>query len=372
MGDTLTKYDGWLQEDGPAALVIREHYMGVVGPDGVIFPPTFAPDQKGPFKGGYNIDDLGNGAGNVCIIDTVGAQGNRIEQLFKQDEYKDLVPQIIIKAGSKRVNLLDAGHRLADAIARCSELREEIEAAFEAAQEGNDEPIARRGPTSLTGGVWDSRGSQESRPRVIESTIRAYNVHRLTSASQYKPPVEYVREGLLDEPESKQVEKAYSSRGFGHVPKTGKPGGVVAEGGVRRDVVLHLAALRLLRAGDDAEKTKTLQRYILGLALVELTYSPSGFLRSGCNLVLDPETPGRREVVYFGRAREPLELTHEEALAYARTAAKAFGVEPNREVFFETKHSDMEIREELKKKEEEEKKEKKGKKESQDEEQDQA
>ena len=47
MSDVLNKFDNtWLSDDGPAALVIREHLMPVEGADGVLFPPTFKPLSK--------------------------------------------------------------------------------------------------------------------------------------------------------------------------------------------------------------------------------------------------------------------------------------------------------------------------------------
>ena len=53
----LTKFDHYLSDDGPAALVIREWLAPVEGPDGVVFPATFAPaEDKRQFAGGYNID----------------------------------------------------------------------------------------------------------------------------------------------------------------------------------------------------------------------------------------------------------------------------------------------------------------------------
>src|SRR5512147_1397000 len=107
-----SQFDHYLTDDGPAALVIREHLMPVEGPDGVVFPATFAAGDG--FPGGYNIDDDPSGA-NTCLIDSVGSQANRIEPLFKEDKYKHLVPQIVVKAGEKEVNLLDAGHRAGDA-----------------------------------------------------------------------------------------------------------------------------------------------------------------------------------------------------------------------------------------------------------------
>ena len=52
----LKQFDPWLTgDDGPAALVIRQYLESVEGPDGVIFPPTFAAETEGE-KGDYNID----------------------------------------------------------------------------------------------------------------------------------------------------------------------------------------------------------------------------------------------------------------------------------------------------------------------------
>src|SRR6185312_4553128 len=125
----LTQHDHYLSDAGPAALVIREHLMPVEGTDGVLFPATFAAGDG--FPGGYNIDGNRDGD-NTCLIDSVGSQANRIEPLFATGKYKSLVPQIIVKAGEKEVNLLEAGHRAGDAIVRCSELQQPLQDAFRA------------------------------------------------------------------------------------------------------------------------------------------------------------------------------------------------------------------------------------------------
>lgn len=106
MTDLLTKYDHWLADDGPAALVIRENLMPVEGRDGVLFPATFAAGEN--FPGGYNIDGPLDGE-NICLVDTVGSQANRIEPLFATGEYAKLVPQIVVAAGETSVNVLLAG-----------------------------------------------------------------------------------------------------------------------------------------------------------------------------------------------------------------------------------------------------------------------
>ena len=338
MNDTLKSYDRWLSDEGPAALVIREHLMPVEGRDGVLFPPTFAAGDS--FAGGYNIDEFPDGK-NICLIDSVGSQANRIEPLFATTKYQHLVPQIVVTAGSKSVNLLEAGHRAGDAIVRCSALQQKLQDAFKEVNKGNTEPLAKIAPTSLVFGVWDSRDTQAKLPRLIVSTIRALDVRPLTRSAQYVPAANYVDEDLLEEPADLKDAQGkvkgkhpFAQRGFVHVPASGSHGGVIATGGIRRDASLHLVALRNLCAGKEA-KTVELRRYVLGLALTAFTYSPSGYLRQGCNLVVDNERPREFVEVYGDGRRDNATLKHEEALEYARTAAKEFGVGPNQTVEFD-------------------------------------
>lgn len=328
----LSRFDHFLGDAGPVALVIREHLMPAEGQDGVLFPATFAAGDN--FAGGYNIDGDLNGT-NVCLIDSVGSQANRIEPLFAKDKYATLIPQIVVKAGEKNVSILEAGHRAGDAIVRCSELQQELQDAFKAVLKGNAEPMAKIAPTSLVFGVWDSRDTQAKLPRVIASTIRAYNVRKLTRSAQFNPATEFVNNGLLEEPADKATKDAYAERGFIHVPATGSHGGVIATGGIRRDATLGLAALRLLTAGDDEKKTLALRRYILGLALTAFTYSPSGYLRQGCLLVLDPSKSRDFVEVYPTGERKPADIAHDVTLKYAESVAAAFGVGESRTVEFD-------------------------------------
>ena len=63
-------------------------------------PHTLAAPGEG-FAGGYNIDWFGEGKDgtNVCLIDSVGSQANRIEPLFMHEKYREPVPQIVVQAG---------------------------------------------------------------------------------------------------------------------------------------------------------------------------------------------------------------------------------------------------------------------------------
>lgn len=339
----LNRFDKYLSDDGPAALVIREHLMPVEGRDGVLFPATFASGDG--FPGGYNIDGDLNGV-NVCLIDSVGSQANRIEPIFADDKHKGLVPQIVVQAGDKEVNLLEAGHRAGDAIVRCSSLQQDLQDAFKALLKGDATALAKIAPTSLVFGVWDSRDTQAKMPRLVSSTIRAFNVRKLTRSAQFNPATEYVNEKLLDEPTDKATKDAYAERGFVHVPATGSHGGVIATGGIRRDAVLSLAALKHIHAGQDAEATLKLRRYVLGLALVAFTHNPSGYLRQGCLLVLDPDKTKDNEFVevYPNGERKPIKIAHDDAIGFAAATAKAFGIGESKTVPFDKERALRDVR----------------------------
>jgi len=345
----LTLLDRYLVDEGPAALVLREPLMSVEGPDGVIFPATFAPGDG--FPGGYNIDQFPEGA-NVCLIDSVGSQANRLEPLFMQEKYRHLVPQITIQVADLSINLLQVGHRAGDALVRCSALHKELQQAFLASLQGDAEPLAKLAPTSLVFGVWDSRGTQEKRPRLINSVVRAFHVKRMTRSAVYVPPVDYAQLGIFTEEEAEKAvgdeTNPLSRCGFVHHPSTSH-GGVIAAGGIRRDAYLSLAALRLLQAANDPEKTQRLQRYILGLALVVFTAPMPNYLRQGCILVRDPSKSLDRWEVFPSGQRQPFTLSHEEALAYATEAAAAFGVGPDRTAAFDPPRAKKEVEEAKKK-----------------------
>ena len=338
MTDDLTRFDAWMSEDGPAALVLREYLQPVGGDDSVVFPPTFAPEEGSRQSGsGYVIDTLRDGT-KVCLIDSVGSQANRLEPLFKKAPYKALVPQIVIEAGSQHINLLDAGHRAADGIVRFSTLGETIRQAFTAWQRGDAKPLAMIAPTSLIFGAWDSRETQAKAPRLVNAEIRAYDVEELRRASQYIPPLDYSAEGLVDETLVEDDSKAEGRLGLSHVPARAR-GGVLVRGGIHRQAQLNLVALRGLGTLDDKGQlheanTLTLQGYLLGLALVAFTKPQSHNLRQGCLLVHHPNRAPEWQTVFADGRRESMVLPHQDALTYAQAAARAFGVGESRTVPF--------------------------------------
>jgi CRISPR-associated protein Csb1 len=348
----------WLENDGPVALTIVEALEPAGGKDAPFFPPTFAPQELSEDNAeetGTNEEENASGAKTkredrwsyvfdektgTCIVDTVGSQANRLEPMFKRDDLADLVPKFTVTIGSRSVNLLDAGHRAADAAVRFSDKWNELRQAFLAYRDkGDAQPLAKIAPTSLVFGVWDSRDTGTKIPRLVESTIRAHGVTPQRRSAQYFSVVMGSR-GALEEGDTARQEleslskKARSQYGLADNPAGSAPGGMIAKE-IRREAILNLVALRAIGAGQNREATHKLQRYILGLALVAFTAPVELYLRQGCLLVASENEPSKIQLVYRNGKREPIELTQKSALSYAKEAAREFVVvdEPITAVF---------------------------------------
>ena len=330
---TTELLDQWATDpNGPVALHLKQKLLPVEGEGGVIFPPTYADI-------GYNIDTLSDGT-KVATIDSVGSQANRMEPMFKSTGKNEkneelnplaaLVPQIEIEyAQSKRVSILEVGHRLGDALIRSSSLQKEAQDAFRALLDaGNTQPLAKIAPTSLVFGVWDSRDTQAKLPRLVQSVIRAWGVDELTRSAQYNPPIDYSAiEVFSDEEKAKQEgdpKSPLAKRGFVHVPSGSAPGGIMCRNGIEQDITINLIALRRLQA-EKTDETLKLCRYLLGLSLVAATAPLDGFLRQGCLLV--PAAAASWQVISRNGQRSTANaLTHDLAKVYATAKAEAFVV----------------------------------------------
>jgi CRISPR-associated protein Csb1 len=313
---SVNRFAEWLEVQGPVALTVVEELEPVQGPGSVFFPPTFAPPEGSKDSPGYVID--GPADGQIAMVDTVGSQANRMEPLFKEQRYAGLVPKAIVKIGERVVELLDAGHRAADAAVRFSDKRDTLRAAFLEIREKRDATaLAKLAPTSLVFGVWDSRDTGVKIPRIVGSTIRAYRVEKLTRNAQYFT--------VFKKEETEDLPGKLSEEGLDNAMPGRTAGGVISRDGIRREAVLNLVALRSLSAiGADA--TMKLQRYVLGLSLVALLAPSSRFLREGCLLV--PIEGKEPEVKVVGRngKRTDLKVSEAEALEFAQAAATDFGV----------------------------------------------
>lgn len=308
---------------GVSAIVLKENLIPVEGADSPFFPPTFAPEKKRD-PSDYCIDVLRDGT-QTCLIDTVGSQANRMEPLFTKEPYAALIPQILIEANDEKIHICDVGHRAADALLRHSSIYDQkIRPALDDLPQDATK-LAKLNPTSLIFGLWDSRETMVKIPRIVSSVIRAYDISSLTRSAQYAPPVDYKKDGLLgDSADTKEFDNR-SSLGFQDVPSTAR-GGIIAHGGIQKDTVINLAALRKITASDKNSEI-LLQKYILGLALVAATSVTDWDLRQGCNLIRDPkEEAPTWNLVYPNGSRKKIDLNHDTVLSYAQDTAKEFGV----------------------------------------------
>lgn len=346
----MTDFTALLKKEN-AAITIKHPMRPVENGETIIYPPTYAGANK---KSSYNIDEIKIGEkviGNICVIDSVGSQANRMEPIFKEEPYSRLVPAINVEVRNKKrenevadiISVLDAGHRIADAIVRFSSLHEEIKNVFSAAGKGNALPLAKLAPTSIVFGCWDSRDTGVKIPRIVRSTIRARNVHELTRSATYFIPTDYTVTEAISKKEAKDAEEAAitkpakaSTVGLANALDTANLGGVLLtqDSELLRESVLSLSALRRIRT-ESPEVTIKMQQYILGLSLVALTAPQDALLRMGCELTGDPENPMCMECVGHDGSREAMPITHEAALSFAQETANAFGVGESRTVVFD-------------------------------------
>jgi CRISPR-associated protein Csb1 len=344
---TADKINSWADDgDGSVALHLKQRLLPVEGEGSVIFPPTYA---MGNDRSPYNIDTLSDGT-RICTIDSVGSQANRIESIFKFPPHSQLVPQIDIAYGNEnKISLLDAGHRLGDAIIRTSksdafDLPRAARGAFDELLRGDATAIAKLAPTSLVFGAWDSRDTQAKLPRIVQSVIRAWDVSELKRSAQYNPAVDYAALGVFSEEDKQKAEGRAESplaqRGFVHVPAVGAHGGIVARGPIQRDVTVNLIALRRLNGAGGV----ALRRYVLGLSLIAAIEPIDGFLRAGCLLTPDPACTSEWTVVHRDGMRQPITLDRATVKSYAESSTNAFGKGPDQLVRFDAALAKEDVR----------------------------
>jgi CRISPR-associated protein Csb1 len=311
-------FDELLAPHGPVALTIRQPLVPALGEGAVVFPPTFAPAEGSAEAPNYLIDPIGDG-NFIALIDSVGSQANRMEPIFQKPPYSKLVPQVTVEIGSRKLDLLEAGHRAADAIVRFSDKAEVFQKAFEAIRDSGDSTrLAKIAPTSIVFGVWDSRLTQVKLPRLVEATVRAYGVQRITRSAQFFAALSKDElAGISDN------QKQLSKEGLDDAPSGRLPGGVVAGKGIERQAILNLVALRALSASGETAANQ-LQRYILGLSLIAFLAPAPLYLRQGCLLV--EKGNAAAEAVYRDNQRAPFAVSLAEATKFAQSEAAAFGV----------------------------------------------
>lgn len=350
--DHLIQTNDWLaQRVQPVALTLTEQLQPAGGMDTIIFPPTYARDEKRKapeerLNHPYAIDtfrrDIEPEAArdtaevNACALDSVGSQANRMETQFRKPPLSALVPQVCIIAGDQKVNLLDIGHRIADGAVRHSVFGEKGKPAIAAIKAGNALRVAQLAPTSLVFGFWDSRDTQFKAARVLSSTIRATNVEVLKRSAQFNPAFDPTSIGLtetatLDADQPHDDKDPLSKEGMRSAPAVDTHGGIRVYGKIIRQTEVNLVALRslaVLEKGEvNAAETLKLRRYILGLSLIAAIAQTDYNLRAGCLLVGVPDAPTKAGIVTPDGKRTTFGWDAETIIGYARTVAADFAQE---------------------------------------------
>lgn len=350
MHDELIRTTDWLTENEmPVALVLTETLEPALGTDAEIFPPTYARDAS--MKYPYNIDELRSDISapaaedgeivNTCLIDSIGSQANRMETCFTKSPLNRIVPQITVIAKNQSANLLDIGHRIADAAIRFSELEVEAHNAIvKLEKERNAQDLAKLAPTSLIFGFWDSRETFFKFGRILSSVVRATNVSYITRSAQYDAVLDAKQ--MFEEKEYAELGKgtnnALSALGLQDAPAAATHGGVRVFGKITRRTQINLVGLRALAITDEdgeinESETMKLRRYLLGLALVAARCQTNYNFREGCLLTRVAE---ESSAVYSDGNRPAFDWNLSNAFDFANAAASDFGVDAaKREVQFE-------------------------------------
>jgi hypothetical protein len=130
-----------------------------------------------------------------------------------------------------------------------------------------------------------------------------------------------------------------SEVGMDGAPSTFQLGGIEAMGGICREASLNLCTLRDIKS-TSTDETLKLQRYILGLSLVAITYLDGKVLnlRQGCQLVAVPGKPMERMAINADGTESAFGIKAQSALKYASKVAADFEIGPDRiDVTFDAK-----------------------------------
>ena len=210
--------------------------------------------------------------------------------------------------------------------------------------------------------MWDSRVTGVKVPRLINSIIRAYDVFEYRRSAQYFSATDYEAAGVVAEKGEKGLKKL-ADQGMAEVPATFGLGGIEAKGGICRDASLNLVTLRDIVAivkkkigrqeeidkEKSREETLKLQRYLLGLALVSLSWFDGKTLnlRQGCQLVAVPDKPMMRACINADGTETAFQIDRHLAVEYAKKAADGFDVVEGYEGTFDPKKAKEALRKKI-------------------------
>jgi len=337
-------------------------YQPAGGPGDKVFPPTYAVSSGNK----YAVEErqVGDKVVTTVLLDSVASQANRAElALLEGRDSEELhFPAPYVDFGDEpdiadldRISVLEAPHRLADAIFRDSLLDgtlfrlSDIGKAITHARPDNATDLFRYAPTALLFGQWDSTGPKgglgSKFQRAYVSEIVGHDATVGRKVSSRLDPLAIERDAAIayehQDPQQKwTLDKAEAAASKGKPKVSGKDGrpaeinhGNIAPsiddqaGGVTiseavQTAVLSLAALRKLRfAGHsrDAQVAARTAVAALGVASIAYGYEADFDLRSRCLLV--PTHAPTLEMI--GRNGGSPEVFHIDRAAAAQLVAAA-------------------------------------------------
>ena len=351
---------------GAVALRSRTELQPADGPGGKVFPPTYAVNAE--HKYAVETRQVGEREVRTVLLDSVASQANRAEMAllegWEAEELSFPVPYVDFSTENGefddigRLTVLEAPHRLADAIFRDSLLDgtlfrlSEMGRAITDAQPRNATALFRHAPTALLFGQWDSTGPKgglgSKFQRAYVSEIVGHDVQIGRKVGSRLDPLQIQREAAvayehqdpdqrwtLDEAEA-AVEKGKlkvagadgrpSEINHGNIaPSIDTTAGGVTISTAVQTTVISLAALRRLRFAGysrDAETAARTAVAALGVASVVLQHEMDHDLRSRCLLI--PQHPPRIELVgRDGSAPEGVDIDRDGVSQILSQAAQA-------------------------------------------------
>ncbi len=345
------------------------------GAGGKVFPPTYAVANNAPHRYAVEERQIGDRVVSTVLLDSVASQANRAElallEGWEADELHFPVPFVDFSGEADvsdigRLTVLEAPHRLADAIFRDSLLDgtlfrlSDIGRAITDAQPRNATAMFKYAPTALLFGQWDSTGPKgglgaKFQRAYVSEIVGDVAVLGKGVSSRIDPlQIERASAVLWEHKDSDQLwtldpdEAEMDDKGRPKpFKKDGRPSvalhgnitpsfntnaeGNVINGGVtissaRQTSVLSLAALRRLKfadAGSEATLAARTAVAALGIAAVAYSYEMDFDLRSRC-LLIPEHAPSVELVRRDGSKPVIVELGRESSAALVdRASAEA-------------------------------------------------
>ena len=341
-----------------------------------VFPPSYSVDGRADHK--YAVEERQIGGGDristTVLLDSVASQANRAElallEGWERGELVFPVPYVDFSDDGgatdyEKLTVLEAPHRLADAIFRDSLLDgtlfrlSDVGRAISDATPRNATALFRYSPTSLLFGMWDSTGpkgglgSKFQRAYVSEivgydaqigrkvgSRIDPLQIERIAPADRLYNSADRDEVWTDDEDRAERDNKGnpvHASRA-GTSGEAGQPskinhgnivpsidalaGGVTISGALQTTVI-SFAALRRLRCKGHSREAETAVHTAvaaLGVAAIAYQYEMDFDLRSRCLLL--PTHPPRLELLRRdGSAGEVVEVDRASSARILREAA---------------------------------------------------